>query len=264
MPDLGLDITVPNVARIYDYILGGKDNFTADREAAEKVIQAIPGGVAACRLNRAFLGRVVTHLVTRAGISQFLDIGSGLPTTRNVHEIASDLDPAARTVYVDYDPMVISHARAILAQDARVAVVQADVRNPQDITGSPPAREVIDFTRPVAILMFAILHFITDDECPARIVGHFRDLIAPGSYLALSHITADHMHHADSHAAQQIYHGASAPVVPRTRRQILRLLDGLQLTSPGLVNIADWPAPPPDHTPPAPTLFYGGMAERRN
>ncbi len=188
MSRLGLDITVPNAARIYDYFLGGKDNFEADRAAAEKIAKLIPGSAEACCLNRDFLGRVVKYLAVEAGIRQFLDIGSGLPTTQNVHEIAKDVDPEARIVYVDYDPMVIIHARVILEQKSKgVAVVEGDLKDPQRIIDNPRVRELIDFSQPVAVLMFAVLHFIRDDEWPGDIVRHFKDVMAPGSYRAVAH-----------------------------------------------------------------------------
>ena len=165
----GLDVTVPNVARIYDYILGGKDNFDADRAAAAQILAVIPGGSGPARMNRAFLGRVVHFLAAERGIRQFLDIGSGLPTDSNVQEIAQAADPDARVVYVDSDPVVVLHAQAILEDRAKgVAAVRGDLRDPAGIIGSPAVRELIDFGQPVAVLLFAVLHFVRTPRIRAR------------------------------------------------------------------------------------------------
>jgi O-methyltransferase involved in polyketide biosynthesis len=264
MTNPGLDITVPNAARIYDYFLGGKDNFEADRTAAGEITRAIPGAAEACRLNRAFLGRVVRCL-SAAGISQFIDIGSGLPTRDNVHEIAKRADPAARIVYTDYDPMVVTHAQNLLElKSGGVAVVEADLRKPEEITGSPRVRELIDFSQPVGVLMFAVLHFLTDEERPADIIAHFRDVMAPGSYLALSHITDEQIGEHSSRAARQVYQRASAPAVPRSRAEILQFFGGLEFTRPGLVNISSWPESSPDIAPPGPRLLYGGVGIKKH
>jgi hypothetical protein len=253
----GLDVSIPNVARIYDFMLGGKDNFAADREAAEKITQEIPHSVLACRQNRDFLGRVVHHLAADRGIRQFLDIGSGLPAGRNVHEIAQAVFPESRVVYVDYDSIVVSHARALLEGGApMVMVVERDLRNPRKIIDD--ARGLIDFSKPVAVLLFAILHFLTDAEEPHEIVGSLTEALAPGSAVAVSHITAEGIEPAKSLAAQEIYQGASAPAIPRSRQNIVRFFDGLELTAPGVTDINLWPGRLPG--PETPLTFYGGVA----
>jgi S-adenosyl methyltransferase len=257
LPARGLDVSIPNVARIYDFMLGGKDNFAADRDAAEKITQEIPHSVLACCQNRDFLGRVVHHLAADRGIRQFLDIGSGLPTGRNVHEIAQAIVPESRVVYVDYDSIVVSHARALLEGGAHmVMVVERDLRNPRKIIDD--ARGLIDFSEPVAVLLFAILHFLTDAEEPHEIVGSLTEALAPGSAVAVSHITAEGIEPAKSLAAQEIYQCASAPAIPRSRQNIVRFFDGLELTAPGVTDINLWPGRLPG--PKTPLTFYGGVA----
>jgi SAM-dependent methyltransferase len=253
------DPSVPNVARIYDFMLGGKDNYAADRLAAEQVLREIPHSELACRQNRAFLGRVVRYLAEAQGITQFLDIGSGLPTRDNVHQIVQQHNPGARVVYADYDPIVATHARALLADESSgVTVVQADVRDQAAILAG--AGELIDFTKPVAVLLFAVLHFLTDDDQPYEVVRTLADALAPGSALAISHITGDATPQDKALAAEKVYQQASAPAVPRTREDILRFFDGLQLIEPGLTDINQWPAQA--LSPSAPLVFYGGLARK--
>jgi hypothetical protein len=260
----GLDVTVPNVARIYDFFLEGKDNFEADRRAAAQIEESIPDSAQACRQNRDFLKRVVRYLAAEAGIRQFLDIGSGLPTADNVHQIAKAVDPDVRVVYVDYDPVVLLHSQVILEEKSGgVVVAEGDLRNPQGILGDKRVLEAIDFSEPVAVLLFAILHFVTGAEQPGEIIGQFRDVMAPGSYLALSHITDEEVEDKDSRAAQRVYQGASAPVVPRSRAQIIRFFDGLEIVSPGLVDISCWPQASPAAALSSRRLFYGGVARKK-
>jgi hypothetical protein len=254
----GLDVTVPNVARIYDFILGGKDNFDADRAAAAQILAVIPGGSGPARMNRAFLGRVVHFLAAERGIRQFLDIGSGLPTASNVHEIAQAADPDARVVYVDSDPVVVLHAQAILEDRAKgVAAVRGDLRDPAGIIASPAVRELIDFSQPVAVLLFAVLHFVPDADDPRGLLARFGDVMAPGSALALSHITDENIDEEAARAGRAVYQNASAPIVPRSRAQIEGLFDGLDLLPPGVTGISHWPGPDPGG---AALHFYGGVA----
>ena len=186
----GFDPSVPSPARMYDYYLGGKDNFAADREAAEQALSVVPFGREVARANRQFLVRAVTFMA-RSGIGQFIDLGTGLPTRPNVHEVARSVLPDARVLYVDNDPMVCSHARALLATNDGVAAIQGDIRTPQAILNDPVTRELIDFTRPVGVLFVAVLHFLTDDDQPWEQVAAFRWRMASGSMLAVSHITSD-------------------------------------------------------------------------
>ena len=232
------DPGTPNPARIYDYLLGGKDWFPADEAAAKELLALVPEARAGARENRAFLGRVVRYLAGEAGIRQFLDVGTGMPTRGNVHEVAHAVAPDARVVYVDNDPVVHVHANALLAGPTTAAVL-ADLREPERITQHPKARALLDLDRPVAVLLVAVLHFVTDDEDPAGIVGHFRDALPPGSFLVVSHATGDlRPEVADEVAA--VYEQASAPLVLRSRARVAALFHGFELLPPGLVQPAAW------------------------
>jgi hypothetical protein len=263
VPGPKFDVSVPNVARIYDYLLGGKDNYQADRDAAEQLLKVLPEAELACRQNRRFLERVVRFLVGTCGIRQIIDIGTGLPTQGNVHQVAQEEAPATRVVYADYDRVVVRHAEALLARNERVSVVHADLRTPRELITHRDMRKLIDFGQPVAVLILATLHFISDDEQPDEIIRLLRSTIAPGSYLALSHITAEDVHPDDSRTAQGIYASSSAPAIPRTREEILRFFDELELVPPGLVNISAWPSAGVQHVPePSRLLMYGGVARK--
>jgi hypothetical protein len=250
-----VDASVPNVARIYDYLLGGKDNFAADRDAAAELLALIPDAQAACHHNRVFVRRAVRFLAGQARIRQFIDIGAGLPRQGNVHDIAQAIAPDARVAYVDYDPVVVSHAQALLATTPTVAVINGDLRNPEQILIDPALREFIDFSQPVAILLAAILHFIADDEHPYQIADTLKAAIPPGSYLVLSHITADQVPGETSRKAQSIYGRATAPVFPRSREAIRCFLDGLETASePGVTDVSlpqPWAPLAPDEPEPA-------------
>jgi len=213
----GFDASVPNVARVYDALLGGKDNYAADRQAAGKLLAAVPGAAVAARQNRAFLARAVRFLAREAGIRQFLDIGTGLPTGGSVHEIAHAADPQAHVVYADYDPVVVRHAEAMLANALTVAAVNADLRHPRHLLTLPTVRTLINLAEPVAVLLVAVLHFLEDREDPWAIVKCLKDQMAPGSYLVISHVTADHIPAAAAQQAREAYQDASAPGVTRTR-----------------------------------------------
>jgi hypothetical protein len=261
-----LDVKIPSVARIYDYLLGGKDNFAADRDAGNQLMHALPRVVQACRDNRDFLQRAVRYLAA-AGVRQFIDVGSGLPTAGNVHEVAQEVDPCARVAYVDYDPIVLAHARALLADSPQVAVIGGDLRKPGDILAHPSLVKLIDFREPVAVLLVAVLHFVTNDEHPHQAVREITAALPARGYLALSHVTADEVTADASAKAQQVYAGASAPGVPRTRAEITRFFDGLDLVPPGVTDVSAWhpeipPARPQRHAAEA-AYFYGGIAVKR-
>jgi hypothetical protein len=260
---------VPNPARIYDYFLGGKDNFPADREVADQLLAIAPVARDVVEDNRAFLRRVVRFLTGEAGIRQFIDLGSGLPTQGNVHEIAQAISPDARVVYVDNDAMVVTHSRALLAGDNTVAI-QADLREPDDVLGHPEVQELIDFKQPIALLLMAILHFIPDDEDPVGIVARFRDALPTGSYLAISHGSRDIPARPDMSAeemaemgakVEQLYQLTTASLLTRTRAQVERFFDGLELVEPGLVEIQLWR--PDEQGSILPGGFYGGVACKR-
>jgi SAM-dependent methyltransferase len=250
-----------NVARIYDALLDGKDNYAVDREAAHQLAEAVPGAAQAARDNRAFLGRAVRYLAADAGISQFLDIGTGLPTRGNVHEIARAVNPDARVVYSDYDPVVVTHARALLADAPHVIAVEGDVRYPRDLLARPAVRELIDFDQPVALLLVAVLHFVADDEEPWSRVKCLTDHLAPGSYLVISHVTGDGLPEEAVRKAGEIYNGALVRGAARRHGEIGRFFAGTRLVSPGLVNVTEWRSQRRQDAD-APALFLGGVGRK--
>ena len=256
------DVSVPNVARIYNALLGGKDNYASDREAAEKILKIEPDSAAVARQNRAFLGRVVRFLAAERGIRQFLDIGSGLPTAGNVHEVAQSHAPESRVVYADNDVTVLAHARALLVStpEGQCGYARADLRNTGRIIME--AAEILDFTEPVAILLIAILHFVPDQDDPWIIVSTLTDALCPGSYLALSHATPESFTDAgNKELLDKVYaETASGGVAPRPKAEIERFFSGLEITDPGIVNITAWRPAPED--PATRTLFYGGVARK--
>ncbi|MGH3391753.1 MAG: SAM-dependent methyltransferase [Actinomadura sp.] len=235
----GIDVTVPSVARIYDYLLGGKDNFAVDREMAEAILRQEPDGRAVPLANRRFLGRAVEFLA-KTGIRQFLDLGAGLPSQNNVHEVAQRVRPDARVVYVDNDPVVLNHAGALLATDDSTAVIGEDMREPERILAHPTVQQMIDFSEPVAVLFVATLQFITDDQNPWGVVSAMTEPLAPGSYLALSHLTIDGPPADRVEDIQEKYKNASAPMVFRDRAAITRFFDGFELIDPGVVHLTEW------------------------
>jgi SAM-dependent methyltransferase len=242
-----LDPTVPNVARMYDYMLGGKDNYASDRAAVEKLIEMAPAVPAFARLNRAFLHRAVSF-VAGQGVSQFLDIGAGLPTQRSVHEAARALNPGARAVYVDNDPVVAVHSRALLGGIPGVAFALGDIRDPAALLRDPEVTGQLDFSQPVCVLLLAVLHFVTDTEDPARLVAAFRDALAPGSYLIMSHGTAHGAPPevaARSGQASRVYDSATSRITYRDPAEVSPFLQGFSLVEPGLVHISQWRPPVP-------------------
>lgn len=252
------DPAMPNVARIYDYMLGGKDNFAADRELAAGLLANSPNSAWIARQNRAFLTRAVRYCAEH-GIRQFLDIGSGLPTMENVHEVARRVSPDARVVYVDNDPVAVSHAKALLAKSPGVVVVEADLRRPEEVLELARSTGQLDFSQPLAVLIVAIMHFIADDEDPAQLLRPFIAAMVPGSFFVLSHATHDAQPEEADRAAA-IYRRASSPLVTRTREEIASLFAGLPLVDPGLVFTVQWRPgePPPD--PPEAAGLYAGVA----
>jgi hypothetical protein len=251
----GVHSDVPNVARIYDYLLGGKDNFAADRAAAAKIAKLAPDVVQRARENREFLGRAVQFLAA-SGIRQFIDIGTGLPTQENVHQVAKRLVPDARVAYVDNDPVVVLHAQAILATSPGTIAIEADMRDPAEILRQVTEHGFIDMARPVAIFMLAVLHFIPDTSEVMRIVATFREQIAPGSYLVITHATAGNMTESSLAQAAKIYAGSSAgSLTMRTRDEIAALFDGLELEEPGIVPSGRWRPASQEVQPPEPGVL---------
>ncbi|SEG41839.1 S-adenosyl methyltransferase [Nonomuraea solani] len=234
----GINPSIPNSARMYDYYLGGKDNFAADREAAEKIMALGPSREI-CLANRRFLGRAVRHVAAQ-GIDQFIDLGTGLPNQNNVHEVARKAHPQARIVYVDFDPVVIVHARALLAgTDAGITIVHADVREPAAILDAPETRRLIDFSKPVGVIFLGVLHCLTDKDDPWGVVAEFRDRMAPGSAVVISHLTDD-AHPEVGVAAREVYEDADAPLIHRSHKQVTHMFDGFDLVDPGVTHVADW------------------------
>ncbi|MFI6447040.1 SAM-dependent methyltransferase [Kitasatospora sp. NPDC050543] len=242
---------IPHPARMYDYYLGGKDNFPADREAAEKVLALGPLVRISALANRAFLGRAVRHLAEQ-GIKQFLDIGTGIPTAGNTHEAARAIEPDTRVVYLDNDPIVLVHSRALLAgaSHGSAVVARADLRDPQGILDTPEVRKLLDSGQPVGLLLLAVLHFIDEQDDPYAIVRRLVDALPPGSMLALSHATGDFATPAEAAKGSALYRNASAQLTMRSHEQVLRFFDGLELAEPGLVTAPLWrpdqPAQPTD------------------
>ncbi|MFF4779108.1 SAM-dependent methyltransferase [Microtetraspora fusca] len=251
--------TTPNVARMYDYYLGGKDNYAVDRECAEEVISRVPLTREIAQANREFLGRAVRFLSGEAGICQFLDIGSGLPTQENVHEVAQGINPASRVVYVDNDPMVLTHARALLATDAQTGVICGDVRTPGDILAHPELHRLLDLSRPVAVLLVSLMHFIPNERDPYQAVTTLMEAMPTGSYLVLTHVE----HRRELEAGAQSYNRASAPVELRSLDQIGRFFDGLDLVFPGLVNVRRWRPDERVTVMDRDVPFYGGIGVKR-
>jgi len=247
-PSAELRPEIPHPARMYDYYLGGKDNFPADRAAAEKVLALSPLVRISALANRAFLQRAVRTLAAEHGIRQFLDIGTGIPSAGNTHEIAQAVDPTAKVAYLDNDPIVLVHGRALLsgAQQGSVSVLQADLRDPEAILADPAVRELLDLGQPVAVLLFAILHFIDDADDPYAIVRTLIDALPSGSFLALSHGTADFIDPERAAKGPAVYRNATAQLTMRSHPQVLRFFDGLELLEPGLVTAPQWR---PDQAP---------------
>lgn len=236
----GIDISMPSVSRIYDYYLGGSHNFEVDREAARKAIGFLPGLPAIMKANRAFMRRAVNFALDD-GITQFLDIGSGIPTFGNVHEVAQAAEPAARVLYVDHDPVAVAHSEAVLAENDNAVVMAADLRKPHQILTGSEAR-LLDLDRPVALLLVAVLHFLEDADKPYEAVAELRDALAPGSLLILTHASYEGIPVTEEQAdgAVGVYRTIRNPLVMRGRAQTARFFDGFDLVEPGLVAMPEW------------------------
>jgi len=251
----GVDTKRANIARVYDYWLGGSHNFLADQDVARAISAVEPNARAGARANRAFLGRAVRYL-SAAGIRQFLDIGSGIPTEGNVHEVAQVAAPGSRVVYVDVDPVAVAHSDAILAGNEDADIVEADLREPEKILNHPTTRRLIDFGQPTGLLLAMVLHFLTDAEDPWGTVATLRDALAPGSYLVLGHATNE-SRPAVAQAAETVYNQKVATSIHmRSRADILRLFDGFDLVDPGLVYIPQWRPDSPADVPEDPGKFW--------
>jgi hypothetical protein len=255
-----IDSTVPHASRVYDYLLGGTDNFEADRQVAHRMSEGLAGGIdssrANARTNRVFLGQAVRWLAVDQGIRQFLGIGPGIPVVNQTHEVAQEAAPDARIVYADNDPIVLAHAHTLLRStpDGHTAFVEGDLRDPGAVLRL--AGESLDFTKPVALVLVAIFHMIPDEDRPYEIVAELTDALAPGSYIVLSHLTTDIHGQAMADAIDHLGEQTREPFVARTRDEFSRLLDGYELVVPGVAQIDEWlrigPLPPGPSAQPAP------------
>ncbi|QFZ17818.1 hypothetical protein EKG83_10285 [Saccharothrix syringae] len=255
------------MARTYDFLLGGAHNFAVDRELAVHVERVMPDARSAARVNRAFLGRAVRFMVDQ-GVRQFLDIGSGIPTVANVHEVAQAQDPACRVVYVDKDPIAVAHSELMLADDDRTTVVHADMRDPDSVLDHPETRRLLDFDRPIGLLMLMMLHWLPDEAGPRELVARYRDALAPGSHLAITHVTADNQDQRRlTEVTGLIRQSRSADqLTERSHDEVLELFGDFELAEPGLVGCAGWrPTGPGDisDTPQMNMVIYGGVARKR-
>jgi len=258
---LDIDTSVAHVARVYDYWLGGKDNFSADRVAGDQAIQAYPDIVYSVRANRAFLARTVRYLAGEAGIRQFLDIGTGIPTANNTHEVAQDVAPGSNVVYVDNDPVVLTHARALLVsgEQGRTNYIDADLRDTGRILAE--AALTLDFSQPVAIMLMAILQHIDEAEDPNAIVSSLLAAAPPGSYLTISHPAADLAAQQMAQMAERLNKLMAEKVTFRTRAQVAPFFEGLAMVEPGLVRVQEW-RPDTEMEAKSPAALWGGMGRK--
>jgi hypothetical protein len=247
----GVDVTRPSPARLYDYYLGGTSNFAIDRAAGEQLRKALPELTDAAWANRGFHQRAARFLASECGIRQFIDIGSGLPTVGNTHEVTQQIDPATRVVYVDMDPMVAAYSKALLAGTRHTTVITADLRDPDTVLGHPGMRELIDFGEPAGLLMTAVMHFVADGSNPYGLVARYRSALASGSYLALSHATADRLPPRAAAGILAAYANASEQIYLRYRAQVERFFEGMEFarphedSEPGLAYVGEWGADDP-------------------
>jgi SAM-dependent methyltransferase len=252
----GIDTTKANVARVYDYWLGGDHNFQADRDLARTIIALDPHIRTTMRANRAFLGRVVRFLAGQAGIGQFLDIGSGIPTENAVHQVAQDTAPGSRVVYVDNDEVAVAHSRLLLEGNPDATVIQGDLREPAKILADPGTQLLLDFTQPAAVFLSAVLHFIPDSDQPADIIATLRDALAPGSYLVICHACRDEQPSLATSFETVYNNRVTAQLNMRSRDEITSLCDGFTLLDPGLVWIPQWRPDSPADVPEDPSKYW--------
>lgn len=257
----GIDTSVPNLARVYDFLLGGAHNFAADRQFAQLAIQRVPNVADVARLNRSFLRRAVLLMIDN-GIRQFLDIGSGIPTVGNVHEIAQRAEPSCRVVYVDKEPIAVEHSRILLRGNDQAVIVHADLRDPDDLLNRPEIKQQLDLDQPIGLLTLLVWHFVPDAEDPNGLMARYHAALAPGSYLALSHITRDGASRAMNQAMDEASQSASDEFFPRDRERVAELFSRFELLAPGVVGCAAWrPGGPGDFSdePGSNTAVYAGV-----
>jgi hypothetical protein len=260
----GVDISVRSVARLYDYMLGGAHNFAVDREMGQKIELMLPHARAAGRINRALLGRVVRFMVSQ-GVRQFLDIGSGIPTAANVHEVAQTVNPECRVVYVDRDPVAVAHSELLIADNDRTGVAQADMRDPDSILTSAQARRLLDFDEPIGLLMLFMVHWVQTEDDPWGPLKRYREALSSGSYLAISHFTADHDAEGATAAADRMNKAGGDQAVERGRDEIAALFGDFEMLEPGLVGFAEWRTSGPgdfSDDPAINKIAYAGVARK--
>jgi len=256
-----IDTGVPNMARVYDFFLGGHHNFAADRALAAQALQGLPDVADAARLNRAFLRRAVLFMIDN-GIRQFLDIGSGIPTVGNVHEIAQQADPDCRVVYVDKEPIAVEYSRILLRDNERATVVRADLRDPADLLGRPEIGQQLDFSRPIGLLTVSVWHFVSDADDPEGLMARYRAVLAPGSLLALTHVTRDGASRQTTKVIDHVRVATPDEIFLRDHGQVTNMFAGFELVTPGVVKAAAWrPAGPGDFSdaPDVNTVLYAGV-----
>ncbi|GGM73407.1 hypothetical protein GCM10012275_50050 [Longimycelium tulufanense] len=260
----GINTELPSVARVYDFFLGGGHNFESDRRLAEVIQVKMPDVRDTVRVNRAFLRRAVNFLVEQ-GIRQFLDIGSGIPTVGNVHEIAQQAEPECRVVYVDMEPVAVAHGQLLLEDNDRAIAIQGDLRDPEGILEHAEVRGLLDFDRPIGLLNLLVWHFVTDEEDPAGLLARYRDAFVPGSYLAMSHATYDQDDDRLRGATEETAKGSQEQAWPRPYKEVVALFDGWELVEPGVVGCAAWhPQGPGDFSDSALSnvRVYAGVARK--
>ncbi|WP_372352229.1 SAM-dependent methyltransferase [Streptomyces sp. KL116D] len=261
----GIDISVPSVSRIYDYYLGGSHNFEVDRDAARKAMEFMPGLPKIMQANRAFMRRAVRYAVDE-GITQFLDIGSGIPTFGNVHEVAQQASPGARVVYVDHDPVAVAHSRAVLEGNTDTAVLTADLRKPRDVLSGVEVTQLLDLRRPVALLLVAVLHFVEDADDPYAAVAELGEALAPGSLLIVTHASYEGMHISTEQAdgAVDVYRkDVRNPLIMRSPAEIGRFFEGYEVVEPGIVPMPVWrPQTAPEDEDPYTFAGYVGVGRK--
>ncbi|MDQ2881548.1 MAG: SAM-dependent methyltransferase [Actinomycetota bacterium] len=255
-----IDIELPSAARVYDYLLGGGHNFAVDRAVGEKVLQALPNGRQIASSNRAFLRRAVLYMIEQ-GITQFLDLGSGIPTVGNVHEVAQDANPMCRVVYVDNDEVAVAHSQLILKDNQNASVVAADLCQPATVLGAPAVKQLLDFSKPLGLLMVAVFHFVPDEKDPLGVLGQYRDVLPTGSLLALSHLTADQTPIGMS-AVVEAMKSSRDPMYFRPYDEVLAMFDGFELMEPGVVDAPQW-RPDPSYHDTGPQGVYAGLGRKR-
>ncbi|MFG3527322.1 SAM-dependent methyltransferase [Streptomyces sp. NPDC047917] len=257
----GIDISVPSVSRMYDFYLGGSHNFEVDREAARKAMEFMPGLPKIMQANRAFMRRAVRYAVSQ-GISQFLDIGSGIPTFGNVHEVAQAADPEARVAYVDHDPVAVAHSRAVLEGNDRAVIAAADLRHPREIVKNPEITGLLDLDRPVALLLVAVLHFIEDADDPQSAVAELREALAPGSIVVMTHASYEGipLPREEAGGTVEVYKNIRNPLVMRSRAEIAGFFEGYEMIEPGLVSMPHWRPDAPVVTEQEDPFAFSGFA----